>query len=319
MSAAAPIIAARDLRIAVPDGRGSEPEAVRGVSLAISAGEAVGLVGESGSGKSLTALALMGLAPARVSGEIRLDGRPTALRELPALRGRDVAMVFQDPGAALNPAVSIGRHLVDVIRRHRGLSGAAARREAAAALARVGITDAAARLDAYPHQFSGGMRQRVLIAMAIACGPRLLIADEPTTALDVTVQAQIVDLLAELRRDLGLAVLFISHNLDLVAEIVDRVMVMYGGVVVEEGPVERLFAAPRHPYTALLQACVPRLDAAPGAELASIGGSPPRLGRMPPGCPFAPRCRRALPRCDAEMPPFEPAPGGGAAACWNPL
>ena len=315
------VIEARDLRVGFPDGHGGLLEAVRGIGLSVAVGEAVGLVGESGSGKSLTALSLMGLvaAPGRISGgSIRFDGRPVGPRDIAALRGREMAMVFQDPQSALNPAVSIGRHLTDVVRTHRGLRGEAARAAAIDALQRVGITDAAGRLDAYPHQFSGGMRQRVLIAMAIACRPRLLIADEPTTALDVTVQAQIVDLLAELRESLDLAVLFISHNLDLVAEIVDRVVVMYGGRVVEDGPVDRVFLAPVHPYTRLLQACVPRLEAEPGATLASIPGSPPRLSDMPPGCPFAPRCPRVLARCAIEMPPLEPVASGGHAACWNP-
>ncbi|MCW1843631.1 ABC transporter ATP-binding protein [Prosthecomicrobium hirschii] len=318
----APLIDIQDLRVGFRAGGRRMVEAVRGISLAVRPGEAVGIVGESGSGKSLGMLAVMRLLAggARITGgRILFDGEDLAAapeRRMAALRGRDIAMVFQDPQSSLNPALSIGRQITDVVVAHQAVSRARATDIAVDALERVGIRDASARLGAYPHEFSGGMRQRVLIAMAIACRPRLLIADEPTTALDVTVQAQIVDLIAELRRDLGLAVLFISHNLQLVAEIVDRVVVLYGGKLVEDADVFAIEDSPRHPYTRLLKACVPSLTAPPG-PLFAIDGAPPRLGAMPPGCPFAPRCPRALPRCAAEMPPLT-VEDGRRLACWNP-
>jgi oligopeptide/dipeptide ABC transporter ATP-binding protein len=319
----ASMLSIEGLRVGFRSAGGDLVEAVRGVDLAVAPGEAVGIVGESGSGKSLSMLAVMRLlAPsARVAaGRAMFDGEDLLAAGEPrmrALRGRDIAMVFQDPQSSLNPALTIGRQIVDVVRAHRDVGAGEARRIAAEALERVGIADARQRLSAYPHEFSGGMRQRVLIAMAIACRPRLLIADEPTTALDVTVQAQIVDLIAELRRELDLAIVFISHNLQLVAEIVDRVVVMYGGKVVEDGPVAVIERAPRHPYTRLLQSCVPSLQG-PVGPLTTIEGAPPRLGRMPSGCPFSPRCPQAIPRCADEMPPSE-AHGAHRFACWRPL
>jgi peptide/nickel transport system ATP-binding protein/oligopeptide transport system ATP-binding protein len=271
----------------------------------------------------LAAMRLLSPAARIAGGQVLFDGEDLVSadeRRMRALRGREIAMVFQDPQSSLNPALTIGRQITDVIRAHRDVDMREASRIAAQALERVGIVDAGRRLSSYPHEFSGGMRQRALIAMAIACRPRLLIADEPTTALDVTVQAQIVDLFAELRRDLGLAIVFISHNLELVAEIVDRVVVMYGGKVVEDGPVALLEGDPLHPYTRLLRACVPSLTAPPG-PLFAIEGAPPRLGRMPPGCPFTPRCPRALDAC-ATMPALMDEEAGKAAsrrfACWNP-
>lgn len=317
------LLSIEGLRVGFRNAAGGLIEAVRGVDFSVAAGEAVGIVGESGSGKSLSMLAVMRLlgAPARATGgRVMFDGEDLlAVDEarMRAIRGRDIAMVFQDPQSSLNPALTIGRQITDVVRAHRQVSAVEARRIAAEALERVGIRDSARRLDAYPHEFSGGMRQRVLIAMAIACRPRLLIADEPTTALDVTVQAQIVDLIAELRRDLGIAVIFISHNLQLVAEIVDRVVVMYGGKAVEDGPVEAIELRPRHPYTGLLQACVPSLTA-PVGPLVAIEGAPPRLGRMPQGCPFSPRCPRVVARCETEMPGLL-AEGERRFACWRPL
>ncbi|MEZ2410424.1 ABC transporter ATP-binding protein [Bosea sp. RCC_152_1] len=319
----APLLSIEGLRVGFRSADGGVVEAVRGVDFSVAAGEAVGVVGESGSGKSLSMLAVMRLlgSPAHTTGgRVIFDGQDfLALNEarMRAIRGRDIAMVFQDPQSSLNPALTIGRQITDVVRAHRQVSGAEARRIAAESLERVGIREAGKRLDAYPHEFSGGMRQRALIAMAIACRPRLLIADEPTTALDVTVQAQIVDLIAELRRDLGIAVIFISHNLQLVAEIVDRVVVMYGGKVVEDGPVEAIERAPRHPYTGLLQACVPSLTG-PVGPLVAIEGAPPRLGRMPPGCPFSPRCPHVVEACIAEMPPLE-READRHFACWRPL
>ncbi|TWT02895.1 ABC transporter ATP-binding protein [Reyranella sp. CPCC 100927] len=317
----APLLEVEDLHVGF---RGADGivEAVRGVDFSVAPGEIVGVVGESGSGKSLSMLAVMRLlgTTARITGgRVRFAGEDLLAAgeaRMRDIRGRDIAMVFQDPQSALNPALTIGRQMTDVVRAHRRVSAGGARRIAAEALERVGISDAARRLDAYPHQFSGGMRQRALIAMAIACRPRLLIADEPTTALDVTVQAQIVNLIAELRRDLDLAVVFISHNLQLVAEIVDRVMVMYGGRVVEDGPVADIETAARHPYTRLLKACVPSLQG-PLGPLTTIEGAPPRLGRMPAGCPFAPRCPQAVDRCEREMPALV-ADAGRRVACWRP-
>ena len=307
------------LRVAFPAG-GGWAEAVRGVSLSVAAGEAVGLVGESGSGKSITALAAMRLLPpaARVlSGSVAFAAENLLAlpeRAMRQVRGRRISMVFQDPLTSLNPAFTIGTQLIDTIRAHRAVDRAAARAQAVEALDMVGIPSALRRLDFYPHEFSGGMRQRALIAMAVACRPQLLIADEPTTALDVTIQSQVIGLLNRLRRELGLAVLFISHNLDLVAEVCDRVVVMYAGRVAEEAPVAELFAHPRHPYTRLLQRCIPRLGDT-GEALTSIDGAPPTLGAFPPGCAFAPRCPDAQQRCHHEAPTERPA-ANGRVACW---
>ncbi|CAN7438459.1 ABC transporter ATP-binding protein [Bosea sp. LjRoot237] len=318
----APLLSVEGLRVGFRLADGGMIEAVRGVDFSVAAGEAVGIVGESGSGKSLSMLAVMRLlgAPARATGgRVLFDGEDLLAadeKRMRALRGRDIAMVFQDPQSSLNPALTIGRQITDVVRAHRGVSVGEAKRIAAESLERVGIRDAGKRLASYPHEFSGGMRQRALIAMAIACRPRLLIADEPTTALDVTVQAQIVDLIAELRRELGLAIVFISHNLQLVAEIVDRVVVMYGGKVVEDGPVEAIERSPRHPYTSLLKACVPSLTG-PVGPLTAIEGAPPRLGRLPAGCPFSPRCPDAIKPCAVEMPALI-AEAGHLTACWRP-
>jgi len=316
----APLLAVRGLRVAFPIG-GVMAEAVRGVDLDIAPGEALGLVGESGSGKSLSAMAVMRLIapPGRITaGSASFDG--TDLLALPEAemrrrRGRDISMVFQDPSTSLDPAFTIGQQLTQVIRAHRPeLGRRAAREHAIEALALVGIAAPSRRLGHYPHEFSGGMRQRVLIAMAVACQPKLLIADEPTTALDVTVQARIVDLLWDLRERLGLGILFISHNLDLVAEICDRVCVMYAGRIVEAATARQVFTAPRHPYTRLLQRCVPRLHA-PTDALESIEGAPPRLGAIPPGCAFAPRCPDAAEICRTEQPATR-ASGTREFACW---
>ncbi len=308
-----------DLGIGFPIG-GRIVEVVRGVSFSVDAGEAVGLVGESGSGKSQTALAIMRLLrhPGRITrGSIRFDGADLTRLDEPAmrkLRGGTLSIVFQDALSGLNPVFPVGVHLTDVIRAHTGMSMAQARDRAVELLDLVGIRDPGSRLDQFPHQFSGGMRQRVLIAMAVACGPKLLIADEPTTALDVTVQAQIVRLLADLRERLGLALLFITHNLDLMGEICSRAVVLYGGKVMEEAPVDRLFADPRHPYSRALLDCVPRLDDPPG-DLHPIGGSGFSLAQAGSGCPFRPRCPEAGADCGA-MPP-EMLTEGGRAACWR--
>jgi oligopeptide/dipeptide ABC transporter ATP-binding protein len=297
-----PLLAVRDLTIGFPTADGVAL-AVQDVSLSASAGETLGIVGESGCGKSVSLRALLGLVPepGRVlGGEIawggadllRLDRR--AMREV---RGREISMIFQDPMESLNPVFSVGDQLVEVLRKRKGLARGAARRRAVELLDRVGIPSAAQRLRDYPHQLSGGMRQRVMIAIAIACEPRLLLADEPTTALDVTIQDQILTLLAELQRETGLAMLLVSHDLGVVAQVADRVAVMYAGRVVETGPVEQVLEAPRHPYTAGLIASAPHGSAGSGARLETIGGSPPSIVDRPAGCAFAPRCGHAVERC----------------------
>jgi oligopeptide/dipeptide ABC transporter ATP-binding protein len=300
-------------------------DVVRNVDLRVERGEVVALVGESGSGKSLTALAIMQLLPpgARASsGRIIFDGvdlLQLGRRAMNERRGRDIAMIFQDPLTALNPTIPIGRQIYDCIRTHDDLGRQAAKTRAEELLALVGIAHPHERARAYPHELSGGMRQRVMTALAIACGPKLLIADEPTTALDVTVQAQIMTMLDRIRRELGIAVLFISHNLDLVAEICDRTCVMYAGSIVESGLVETLFAAPKHPYTRQLLRCIPRLDWATG-PMPTILGLPPRFDELPPGCAFAPRCDAAEPRCGRERPPIwrePPGQSGHMAVCWR--
>jgi oligopeptide/dipeptide ABC transporter ATP-binding protein len=293
---------------------------VRGVDLRVMPGEVVGLVGESGSGKSITALAVMRLLPpgaSITSGRVTFRGRDlreAGGAEMNRLRGGAIGMIFQDPLTALNPALPIGRQLGDAIRAHQTIGRRAARSRAEELLALVGIPFPKQRLRAYPHELSGGMRQRVMIALAVSSNPSLLIADEPTTALDVTVQAQVMDLIDRIRKEFGIAVLFISHNLELVAEIADRVAVMYAGRVVESGAVETLFAAPNHPYTRQLVRCVPRLDGGRGA-MATIPGLPPRVGSLPPGCAFAPRCEVAEHRCGIEEPPMRWR-GEQMAACF---
>ena len=296
---------------------------VVGVSLTIPRGGALGLVGKSGSGKSLTALSVGGILPSPLSvlsGRILLDGVDVCgLSEAKrhATRGREVAYVFQDPLSALNPTITVGRHLFDVIRQHNGATGAVARAKAIEALRSVGIAEPEGRINAYPHQLSGGMRQRVLIAMSLLCRPKLLIADEPTTALDVTVQARIVNLFRGIRRK-GISILFVSHNLDLILEFCDSVVVMYGGRIMEKAPPADIVRSPRHPYTRALLDCVPRLNSQPGM-LRVIAGQPPRnLGAIC-GCPFAERCDRVQPACRSEPPPLNPSSDTQAFACWNPL
>ena len=292
------------------------------LSFAIAPGETLGLVGESGCGKSVTALSIMRLLPhppARVTGgRILFDGTDLMgldAEALRAIRGDRVAMIFQEPMTSLNPVFTIGDQIAESLIVHRGATRAAARAEAARLLDLVGIPAAATRLDRYPHELSGGQRQRAMIAIALACKPRLLIADEPTTALDVTVQAQILDLIARLRRDLGMAVLLITHDLGVVAEFCDRVAVMYAGRIVEEAPAAALFAAPRHRYTEALLRSMPAANA-PGRELPSIPGSVPPPAARGAGCIFAPRCGFALPRCAAELPQLSAPPH--RLRCWNP-
>jgi oligopeptide/dipeptide ABC transporter ATP-binding protein len=312
----APVLAVEDLTIAVGDRLLAED-----VSLAIGPGEMVGLVGESGCGKSVTALSVMRLLPPPVrvaAGRIAIDGADVlALREAPlrALRGDRVAMIFQEPMTALNPVFTVGEQVAEVLEIHRGLDRAAALDRAAELLGRVGLPSPREQLGRYPHQMSGGQRQRVMIAMALACEPRLLIADEPTTALDVTVQAQILALIDRLRRDLGMACLLITHDLGVVSEVCDRAAVMYAGRIVEEAPVGALFAAPRHRYTRALLDTMPAMNP-PGVRLPSIAGMVPVPGSRGTGCAFAPRCGAALPAC-ARRPVLE-GDGGHRAACWNP-
>jgi len=281
--------------------------AVDGITLSLQRGETLALVGESGCGKSMTALSIMGLVPepqGRVSGSIRFDGvelTNLAPAERRGYRGARIAMIFQEPMTSLNPAFTIGDQIGEGLVRHRGLSPRAAKAEAIEMLRRVRVPAPERRADDYPHLLSGGMRQRAMIAMALACSPALLIADEPTTALDVTIQAQILDLLRELRAATGAAILLITHDLGVVAETADRVAVMYSGRIVEEAPVAALFAAPQHPYTIGLLGAVPRL-AGTRARLATIEGNVPDPLAMPPGCRFAPRCPIAKPECSEKIP-----------------
>ncbi|WP_237216852.1 ABC transporter ATP-binding protein, partial [Falsiroseomonas oryziterrae] len=285
----------RGLTAAVP-GESGAVRLVEDVSLEVRAGETLAVVGESGSGKTVTFTSALGLLPKPgrvIAGEALLEGVDLlrlGQEELRRMRGARIGMVFQDPLTGLNPVFTVGEQIAEVLRAHLPLTRRAARDRAVELLARVQIPDPARRLDDYPHQFSGGMRQRVLIAMAIALGPRVLVADEPTTALDVTVQAQVLDLLGELRAAEGMAMVLITHDLGVVARQADRVAVMYAGRVVETGTVEQVFAAPRHPYTISLFRSIPDLDSPAGTALAPIAGSPPDPARRPPGCAFAPRC-----------------------------
>jgi peptide/nickel transport system ATP-binding protein/oligopeptide transport system ATP-binding protein len=324
----APLLEVRDLRVAFSAG-GRDVVAVDGVDVTVHAGETVALVGESGSGKSVTALSIMRLLPAGTSrllgGSIRLRGRELTTvsdEEMRAVRGRHIGMVFQEPMTSLNPVHTVGAQVAEVVECHDGLPRARALAHAVDMLALVGIPDPQRRAASYPHQLSGGMRQRVMIAMALACRPSLLIADEPTTALDVTIQAQILDLLADLQARLGMALLFISHDLGVVAEIADCVVVMYAGQVVESAAVGPLFTTPRMPYTAGLLASMPRLGRpTPGGRLPTIPGQVPAPSRLPPGCRFANRCAWTQPACDAAVPTLEDAASGHQVRCrrWRDL
>jgi peptide/nickel transport system ATP-binding protein len=301
-------------------------QAVDGVSVTVDAGEVVGLVGESGCGKSVTALAVMGLLPRRrgvqISGSATFDGMNLLRaddRTMRDIRGREIAMIFQDPLSSLNPVVPIGVQVTEVLVRHRGLSRESARTEAANLLDRVGIPDPRRRLGEYPHQLSGGMRQRALIAMAVACRPRLLIADEPTTALDVTIQAQILELLKDLVRESGMALIMITHDLGVVAGMCDVINVLYAGRVVETAARRPLFAEPHHPYTVGLLGSIPRLDAARGDKLLPIPGSVRDVLPWPEGCAFAPRCPRRVDACVGAPPELTRAGSGRAYRCVNPV
>jgi oligopeptide/dipeptide ABC transporter ATP-binding protein len=297
-------------------------KAVDGVSFEVERGEVLGLVGESGSGKTVTNLALMGLLPRPPAyfprGAIRFGGQEllgAPEHTLRALRGRRIAMIFQDPMTALNPYLNVERQLTEVLELHEGLTRRAARTRAVDMLERVGIADAERRLRAYPHELSGGMRQRVMIAMALLCGPELLIADEPTTAVDVTVQAQVIELIRELQAGSAMSVILITHDLGVVAGMAHRVAVMYAGRIVEMTDTARLFTEPRHPYTQGLLASIPRMDTPRGAPLVPIPGLPPNLAQLPPGCPFQPRCARALGECTQTYPELRELTPGHHARC----
>ncbi|RYC29929.1 ABC transporter ATP-binding protein [Lichenibacterium minor] len=327
-----PVLDVRGLSVGFADGRAIVP-AVHDVGFSLAAGETLALVGESGSGKSVTSLAAMRLLPpaprTRVTGSALLRCRDGAVRDLLALpdaamrrlRGDEIAMIFQEPMTSLNPVHRIGDQIAEGLRFHRGLHRRDALKRAEGLIERVGIPDAARRLRAYPHELSGGMRQRVMIAMALGCDPAVLIADEPTTALDVTVQAQILDLLKGLQRETGMGLVFITHNLGVVAEIADRVMVMYAGRIVERGGVVPVMTEPLMPYTRGLIASVPRLDLR-GGDMVSIPGTVPDPRAPPPGCAFAPRCSHALPDpCDAAMPALDEARAGHLVRCrrWDAI
>lgn len=300
--------------------------AVNGVGFHVNAGELLGVVGESGSGKSVTMMSILKLIPMPpgeiAAGEATFNGvdllrlQDTELRNI---RGGQIGFIFQDPMTSLNPVLSIGFQITEPLRTHLGLNQADADKRAVEMLELVGIPEAANRLSDFPHQFSGGMRQRVMIAIALACNPQLLIADEPTTALDVTIQAQIIELVKDLRKELGMSIVWISHDLGVVAGIADRVMVMYGGNIVELADVKELYANPQHPYTLGLLKSLPRLDA-PNERLVSIEGQPPSLNKEPTSCPFAPRCEFAYKRCTEEKPPLNPiitsTKASHAVACW---
>ncbi|HEX2194300.1 MAG TPA: ABC transporter ATP-binding protein [Candidatus Limnocylindria bacterium] len=326
-SAARELLSVRDLRVTFGSGDRTV-HAVNGVSFDMAPGDTLGIVGESGCGKTVTSLAIMRLLPkpaARIpSGSIVFEGRDLVQlddEEMRDIRGDRMAMIFQDPMTSLNPVLSIERQLTEVLETHRKLKRKRAAGRALELLEIVGIPAARQRLNDFPHQFSGGMRQRVMIAMALACDPRLLIADEPTTALDVTIQAQILDLMRSSVKELGTALVLITHDLGVVAGMTRRIHVMYAGHIVERATTDEVFGRPRHPYTVGLLQSIPRLDEQGRGELVPIQGQPPDLSREIPGCPFAPRCMNVLDRCRVEMPPLAQAPDaaeGHEIACWNP-
>jgi oligopeptide transport system ATP-binding protein len=297
--------------------------AVNGVSFGLAEGETLGVVGESGCGKSVTMLSVLGLIPSppgKVKAGKAIFAKQDLLKmskeELRHIRGAQISMIFQDPMTSLNPVLTIGRQLTEPLELHLGMTKEQARTRAAELLQMVGIPNGRDRLNDYPHQFSGGMRQRVMIAMALSCSPQILIADEPTTALDVTIQAQITDLVKRLRDELGMAIIWITHDLGVVAGLAQRVLVMYGGYIIEESPVKELYANPEHPYTIGLLGSLPRVDELEHTKLLSIEGLPPVLYAKPDSCPFAPRCRWALEHCWQENPPLLDVGPDHRAACW---
>jgi oligopeptide transport system ATP-binding protein len=318
------LLSVEDLRVEFWTERGTV-HAVNGVGFDVAAGETLGIVGESGCGKSVTSLAVMGILPraGRVkSGRAVFDGRDLlTLRdgELRRIRGKEIAMIFQDPMTSLNPVLTIGRQIRESLQTHLGLSKKEAESRAAELLAKVGIPSPKDRISDYPHQFSGGMRQRAMIAMALACEPKLVIADEPTTALDVTIQAQILDLLRSLVADRDTALILITHDLGVVAGMCKRVNVMYGGMFVETGSTEQIFDRPRHPYTVGLLNSIPRLDQRRVRKLQPIEGAPPHLKQAPTGCPFAPRCFNVIATCREKVPPLDELEAGHRVACFNPV
>lgn len=297
-------------------------KAVNGVSFSVNRGEVLGIAGESGSGKSVTALSLMRLVPQPgliTKGAVSFESQDLLKlteKQMRRIRGSKIAMVFQDAMGSLNPGLKIGRQIGEALELHRGMDRSSARRRAVELLDLCGIATARSRLDDYPHQFSGGMRQRVMIGMALSCDPKLLIADEPTTALDVTIQAQILELLQRLSAELGMAVIMISHDLGVLARFADRVSVMYAGFVVETGTVDQVFNDPRHPYTLGLLRSIPHLEAPVRSKLIPIEGAPPDLMKLPSGCPFRPRCPYAVERSNLENPPLKPLGDGHEVACW---
>ncbi len=314
-----PLLTLKDLHTSFSTYAG-EVKAVRGVNLTVDEGEVLAVVGESGSGKSVTMLSVMRLLArnTRIRGNAIFDGVDLVSlpeRDIRKIRGREIGMIFQDPMTGLNPTLSIGTQLTEGMRYHLGLQAREANRRAIELLRMVGVPEAERRLGQYPHQFSGGMRQRVMIAIALSCNPRLVIADEPTTALDVTIQAQILELLKKLQRETGTAIILITHNLGLVAGMANRVAVMYGGTVAEVGPVAEIYHRPRHPYTWALLRSVPRLDVS-RQRLLSIPGAPPNMLTPPAGCPFQPRCPHAMVICAEEPPEVHTLSGGHRAACW---
>ncbi len=322
---AAPVLDVKGLRTVFKT-RSGEVHAVNSVSFDLKPGELLGVVGESGSGKSVTMMSLIGLLPmppAEVrDGQVLFGGQDLLQADedvLRGIRGAQIGFIFQDPMTSLNPVFTVGYQIMEPLRKHMGMGKSAARKRAAELLELVGIPDAAARLKDYPHQFSGGMRQRVMIAIALACDPKVLIADEPTTALDVTIQAQILELVKELRQKLGMAIIWITHDLGVIAGIADRVMVMYAGQVVEQAPVKELFGNPQHPYTRALLQTVPSVRGKRAEMLAVIEGQPPMLGAAPTSCPFRERCTHALDRCTRENPArIEIGAGHDVACFWNP-
>jgi peptide/nickel transport system ATP-binding protein len=318
----APLLAVSDLHVVFEGDRGRETVAVSGVSFALMPGRTLGLVGESGCGKSVTALSIMRLLPkvgARVSGSVLFEGQDLAAlseRRIRDLRGNRLAMIFQEPMTSLNPSFTVGDQIGEALMRHRGLSGKAARAAAIEMLERVRIPSPRDRVDEYPHKLSGGMRQRVMIAMALGCAPALLIADEPTTALDVTIQAQILDLLVKLRQETGTGIILITHDLGVVAETCDDVAVMYAGEIVEQAPAARLFSAPQHPYTVGLLGSIPLLNTQ-RPRLATISGSVASLAGPFTGCRFAARCPFADAHCRSEAPPLAAVGRGHLSRCWK--
>ncbi|MDD2695785.1 MAG: ABC transporter ATP-binding protein [Anaerolineales bacterium] len=298
--------------------------AVSGVSYKLDEGETLGVVGESGCGKSVHALSMMRLIPMPPgkieAGEVLLQGRDLlkiSEDEMRRVRGAQIAMIFQDPMTSLNPVLTIGFQITEALKLHQGMNDKEARARAAELLDMVGIPEAAQRLDDYPHQFSGGMRQRAMIAMALSCSPEILIADEPTTALDVTIQAQIIELVKRLRDKIGMAVIWITHDLGVVAGMAQRVNVMYAGSLIESGAVKMIYGNPRHPYTVGLLGSLPKINRIERTKLYSIHGEPPDLVGLQEGCPFAPRCTYAVERCLHETPPLEPIETGHLVACWE--